>query len=159
MHFDGSVGNMIWHHFIIRFIACKYLRWVSSFRTWATFLVAILSLTGLLWMHDMVTPMGHGAFPMAMSKYLLFASRYERLIKHFTILVNESAMSICTCRIFMALMRGLKWVVDWMSVLFSFKEFLSNCEPQQSRMKFMKSVTTFISSSVFPVSLKCKKNY
>ena len=46
-----------------------YLRCVSSLRTCAICLEKMLSRAGLAWMPALVTPMGHGAFPIAISMY------------------------------------------------------------------------------------------
>ena len=50
-----------------------YLRWVSSFNTWATLRSLIFSRPVLAWIPTIVTPMGQGALPIAISRYESFA--------------------------------------------------------------------------------------
>lgn len=49
-------------------ITWMYFLWVSSLSTWATCLEKIFSRPVRAWMPTMVTPMGQGAFPMAICR-------------------------------------------------------------------------------------------
>ena len=52
---------------------CIYLRWVSSLRTWAICRDEIFSRPVRAWIPTMVTPIGQGALPMAISRYASLA--------------------------------------------------------------------------------------
>lgn len=64
-HFDGSVGKCFWQIVISLFSPWMYFRWVSSFKTCATCFEKIFSLPVLAWIPTIVTPIGQGAFPIA----------------------------------------------------------------------------------------------
>uniref|UniRef100_A0A0K8R481 Putative u5 snrnp-associated rna splicing factor n=1 Tax=Ixodes ricinus TaxID=34613 RepID=A0A0K8R481_IXORI len=65
---EGSVGKSRWHCVMSRLRAWMNLRCVSSLRTWAMFWEKIFSRPVRAWMPTMVTPMGHGALPMAICR-------------------------------------------------------------------------------------------
>lgn len=69
--FGSTLNNFSIHiNYYYLFNPWIYFLWVSSFITWARFLEKIFSRPVRAWIPTIVTPIGQGAFPIAISKYL-----------------------------------------------------------------------------------------
>ena len=75
-HLDSHLRMIVYFCVFFDFIqilfhlhhTCMYFRWVSSFSTWAMWREEIFSLPVRAWIPTMVTPIGQGAFPIAISR-------------------------------------------------------------------------------------------